>query len=49
MRPLLDTHTIIWLDTDIKRLSQLAVDLITDRQNTVFISYASLWEMQIKL
>lgn len=49
MKILLDTHTFIWWDSEIDKLSQVALDLCKDPTNTLFLSAASVWEMQIKL
>jgi PIN domain nuclease of toxin-antitoxin system len=49
MNCLLDTHTFIWADSEPARLSSRAAALIQDPDNTILVSVASLWEMQIKL
>ncbi len=48
MRVLLDTHAFIWWDGASSRLSPRVRDLCYDPANDLFISVASLWEMQIK-
>jgi PIN domain nuclease of toxin-antitoxin system len=48
MRILLDTHTLIWWHQDNKKLSAQALSAIVDPANTVYLSVASAWEMQIK-
>jgi PIN domain nuclease of toxin-antitoxin system len=48
MRLLLDTHTLIWWATLSENLSQTALELIENSQNVLFLSVASVWEMQIK-
>lgn len=48
MQILLDTHTLIWALEDNPKLSQEAKDLITDLNNTIFVSSASIWEIAIK-
>ena len=48
MNVLLDTHTFIWLDTQTEKLSLKALNLCQDRNNTLYLSMASIWEMQIK-
>jgi PIN domain nuclease of toxin-antitoxin system len=45
---LLDTHTFIWWDSEPERLSRTAMDICDDEANTLVVSVASLWEMQIK-
>lgn len=49
MKLLLDTHTFIWWDSDLSHLSPKAVQLCQDCTNTLVVSVASIWEMQIKL
>ena len=48
MKILLDTHVIIWALTDDPRLSPKARELISSRDNLVFFSAVSLWEISIK-
>jgi PIN domain nuclease of toxin-antitoxin system len=48
MNYLLDTHTFMWVDSQPDKLSQKAVDIIQNRRNTLFLSIASIWEIQIK-
>ena len=49
MRVLLDTHTFIWWDNDRARLSSKAYEICQDNQNTLYLSLASIWEIQIKI
>ncbi len=49
MNLLLDTHTLIWWTIDPSRLSEQVASLLKDEDNTLFLSIASIWEMQIKL
>lgn len=49
MNLLLDTHILIWLDSDQKRLPGHVALALLDPENRLLISVASLWEMQIKL
>lgn len=49
MKLLLDTHAFIWWDSEPARLSPQVLALCQDRANTVLLSVASVWEMQIKL
>jgi PIN domain nuclease of toxin-antitoxin system len=49
MKILLDTHIFLWLLFCPEKLSQTLVDAYQDKQNEIFLSHASLWEMQIKL
>lgn len=48
MRLLLDTHTFIWWDSEPGKLSSNTLALCQDRSNTLLLSVASVWEMQIK-
>ena len=48
MKLLMDTHVLLWLAGDSKNLSTKVVDLILDAQNSLFLSFASIWEIQIK-
>jgi PIN domain nuclease of toxin-antitoxin system len=48
MKILLDTHTFMWMDNEPKKLSQRAQYLCKDPENTLLLSVASIWEMQIK-
>jgi PIN domain nuclease of toxin-antitoxin system len=51
MKVLLDTHTFIWWDADKKpgRLSSKAFDILSDSSNTLIVSLATIWEIQIKV
>jgi PIN domain nuclease of toxin-antitoxin system len=48
MRLLLDTHTLIWALAEPEKLSPKIIQLIENPNNTIFISIATLWELQIK-
>ncbi len=49
MKVLLDTHAFIWWDDDHTQLSSRALAICQDRENTILLSIASVWEMQIKI
>lgn len=49
MNYLIDTHALIWYAEGDKRLPNRIKDLIVDRNNTVYYSHASIWEMAIKI
>jgi PIN domain nuclease of toxin-antitoxin system len=49
MKVLLDAHAFIWWDGDPARLSPQVLALCRNRDNTLMLSVASIWEMQIKL
>src|SRR5262245_6139483 len=48
MRILLDTHIFIWWDSEPRKLPAQAKSLCEDSANTLVLSVASIWEMQIK-
>lgn len=48
MKLLLDTHTLFWWDMSPDQLSKQVLDLLSDEANTLMVSVASVWEMQIK-
>ena len=48
MRLLLDTHALLWFDTDPTQLSPKAVSLLRDRKNQIYVSAISAWELAIK-
>ncbi len=48
MRFLLDTHIFIWWNDEPERLSPRALELCENPSNTLVLSVASVWEMQIK-
>ncbi len=47
MKLLLDTHILLWVLADTKKLTQTAIDKIY-KANTVFFSPVNLWEIGIK-
>jgi PIN domain nuclease of toxin-antitoxin system len=49
MKILLDTHVFIWLDSQPEKLSTKAIAVCEDTSNQLYLSMASLWEMQIKI
>ena len=44
---LLDTHVLLWLNSDIGRISQPVIDAL-DLADQVYYSAASVWELSIK-
>ena len=48
MNLLLDTQVFLWLDSDQAKLSATAKSACSDANNTLWLSAASAWEMQIK-
>lgn len=49
MRLLLDTHSFLWFINGDKRLSTTAQEIISDIDNGVLLSVASVWEIAIKV
>lgn len=49
MNLLLDTHIFIWWEVTLKNLSTQRIQMLKDPQNTLYLSLASVWEMQIKI
>ena len=49
MKLLLDTHAFIWWDSDDARLSGKALAECKSAENSLHLSLASVWEMQIKM
>ncbi len=48
MNLLLDTHIFMWWDGALDKLSPQVQAACRDRANTLWLSVASVWEMQIK-
>ena len=48
MRLLLDTHVLLWMHDEIEKLSSAAVDALTSTENSLHLSTASIWEIQVK-
>ena len=48
MNLLLDTHALLWLLADSRRISAATRNLLTDPLHDVFVSAASAWEIAIK-
>src|SRR5713226_2312596 len=48
MTLLLDTHLLLWVISQSRRLSQQARQLIGDPDNELMFSTASIWEVAIK-
>jgi len=49
MKYLLDTHVLLWILSDDKRLSNHAKVQFLDTKNMIYLSMASIWEMSIKI
>jgi PIN domain nuclease of toxin-antitoxin system len=48
MNILLDTHTFLWLRNAPEKIPEQLLMAYYDTNNDVFLSMASVWEMQIK-
>ncbi|MFQ5760035.1 MAG: type II toxin-antitoxin system VapC family toxin [Acidiferrobacterales bacterium] len=48
MRVLLDTYILLWWLIDSRKLPKDAEGIIRDKNNTIFVSAASIWEIAIK-
>lgn len=49
MNLLLDSHIFLWLMDEPERLPGKVLTLCESAENTLFLSVASVWELQIKL
>ncbi|MHB9103219.1 MAG: type II toxin-antitoxin system VapC family toxin [Sulfuricella sp.] len=49
MRLLLDTHAFIWWDREASKLPGRVYEACQDNKNTLCLSIASVWELQIKM
>lgn len=45
---LLDTHVLIWLSSDVGRVSREALEILEDREMELWASTVSFWELAIK-
>ena len=48
MQYLIDTHAFLWFNDGSPEISQKSKSLIENKNNRIFISIASLWEISIK-
>jgi PIN domain nuclease of toxin-antitoxin system len=46
---LVDTHVFLWWESAPEHLSATGLAILTDLQNTILLSIASIWEIQIKI
>jgi len=49
MKILLDTQIVIWWNTESSKIAESAREMIRDPSVKKLVSYASLWEMAIKI
>ena len=48
MRLLLDSHIVLWWDSEPSKLSDYQCEAISDPTNQIFVSAATVWELGIK-
>ena len=48
MNYLLDTHVLLWALNDDKNLPEEIRNILTNENNNIYVSMASLWEVEIK-
>ncbi|WP_395947589.1 type II toxin-antitoxin system VapC family toxin [Caedibacter taeniospiralis] len=48
MKLILDTHVLLWVASDSKKLSAETRRILNDTKNELFFSVASIWEVAIK-
>ena len=49
MKLLLDSHVFVWMHDAPQKLSRTVTNKITDATNQIYLSVASVWELQIKI
>jgi len=49
MNLLIDTHIFVWLQIELRKLSAKRIQMLEDKSNTLFLSLASVWELQLKI
>ena len=49
MNLLIDTHIFIWLQVALANVSAQKLQILKNPYNTLFLSLASVWEIQIKI
>jgi predicted nucleic acid-binding protein len=45
---LLDTHAFIWATLETNKLSNRIVEIILDKENEIFVSAVTFWEISLK-
>ena len=48
MKLLLDSHTFLWWNNEPDKLSPRVLGMCKNSENALFVSVASIWELQIK-
>ncbi|MBN1290433.1 MAG: type II toxin-antitoxin system VapC family toxin [Candidatus Latescibacteria bacterium] len=49
MKYLIDTHVLLWIITEDKKLSDIVKQIYLNSENEIFFSLACIWEMAIKI
>lgn len=49
MKILIDTHIAIWAVMNDSKLPERAKEIILDKENEIFYSTASVWELQLSI
>jgi len=49
MNLLIDTHIFIWLQIELHKLSAGRIKMLENKINRIYLSLASVWEMQLKI
>ena len=49
MKYLIDTHILLWMASEPKKLSRKIRDLISHEENEIYFSVAGIWELAIKI
>ena len=49
MNYLLDTHTLLWAIQETKKLSSRVTDVLTSKENVIYVSVINYWEICIKV
>lgn len=49
MKYLLDTHSLLWITIDSKNISKRVKKIFLDKENEIYFSTVSIWEMAIKI
>ncbi len=48
MKIIIDTHYLLWVLFDTKKLKEKEKTILTDTENEIFVSSISLWEISLK-
>jgi PIN domain nuclease of toxin-antitoxin system len=49
MEYLIDTHTLLWIVANNPKLSKKAKNIYLNRNNKIYVSIATIWELSIKI